>query len=120
MITMKKIGSRTWYLVAVTLGLAVALIDLSAPFGDDSSKLTLLLLITFSGVLGFAQPKRPWRWAFLVGIWLPLVSLAAHALGWPIQIHPTTYSSILLLLPVSLTVCLIAAYAASVVRRALW
>ena len=112
-------SSLVGHFVAIVLGLVVASIDLAAPFGDDSSKLTLLLLILFSGIGAFLQPKKPWRWGILVGIWLPLVSLAAHALGLSTHIHPNTDSAILLLVPFSLAVCLIAGCYGSVARRAL-
>ena len=110
-------SSLAGYSIAIVLGLAVAFVDLAAPFGDDSSKLTLLLLIAFSGVLAFVQPKRPWRWGILIGIWLPLVSLAAHALGLTSYIHPNTWAAIFLLIPFSLVVCLIAACCGSLARR---
>ena len=78
------------YFVAIVLGLAVAFLDLAEPFGDDSSKLTLLLLIVFSGILAFVHPKKPWRWGILVGIWLPLVEFGGPRTR-PVHTHPSQH-----------------------------
>ena len=103
--------------VASGLGIMVAVIDRAAPFGDDSSKSTILLWLACSGLLGFALPSRPWRWSLLVGPWLPAMYLALHALDSPVPINPNTVASILILLPFSLTVCAMGAYAGSMTRR---
>jgi hypothetical protein len=113
----KAMTDGTTCIVAIVLGLAVAIQDSAAPFGDDSSKITLLLLIVSSGLIALVRPRRPWLWGILVGVWLPPWHLAGHALGLHTHIHPDSYSSILLLVPVSLAVCVIAACCASVVRR---
>jgi hypothetical protein len=117
MTAMPAMGSRTIYTAAGVLGLAVALLDTVAPFGDDSSKLTLLLLILVSGVLGLVHPKKFWLTGILVGIWLPLVPLIGRLCNLPTHIHPNTYAAILLLLPVSLVVCLFAAFCGTIARR---
>ena len=111
------IGSRAFYVAAIVLGLATAILDSVAPLGDDSSKLTLLLLIVFSGLFGLVHPKKLWLCGILVGIWLPLVHLVGHICNLPTHIHPNTYAAILLLVPVSLAVCLIAAFCGAIVRR---
>ena len=102
--------ARILGMVAMMLGVLIALIDRAAPFGDDSAKFTIVLWLLFSGLLGFALPRHPWRWAALMGPWLCLVNLLIHALGLPDSVHPTTYAAILILLPVSLVVCLLGAY----------
>ncbi len=84
-------------------------IDVVAPFGDDSSKLTILLWLLSSGGLGFVMPRRPWRWALLMGPWLSLTHLIVHASGLPDSIHPDTYAIMLLLAPMSLAACSVGA-----------
>src|SRR5262245_24729450 len=106
------------YLFAIALGLAVAWFDVAAPFGDDTAKGTLLLWVACCGALGYLQPRRPWRWAVLVGPWVPAGHFAVHALGLPASLSPDTYATILFLVPLSLAVCLVAAYAGSLARRA--
>ena len=110
-------SERIAFLVATGLGLLTAVADIAAPFGDDSSKLTLLLWLFFSGSLGFAMPRSPWRWALLVGCWVSLGHLVVHVLGFPDSIHPNTYATIVILIPVSLAVCSVAAYGGAAARH---
>ena len=105
-------------ILAVALGLLAASVDVAAPFGDDTAKATVLLWLVSAGLLGFLQPRRPWRWALLIGPWVSAVYLLWRALGLPVAINPNTYTTILLLVPVSLAVCLTAAYSGSMIRRA--
>ena len=103
--------------IAPVFGILTAAQDWAAPFGDDSSKSTIVLWLAFSGLLGFADPRRPWLWAVLVGPWLPLMYLvlqAAKLFTWP---APNNDFTGLILLPVSLVVCAIGAYAGAMVRR---
>jgi hypothetical protein len=104
-------------LVASGLGLFTAAVDKAAPFGDDSSMLTVLLWLLFSGVMGFSVPRRPWRWALVLGPWTALLHLVVHALGLADSIHPNTYATILILVPVSLAACCLGAYGGAMARR---
>ena len=115
----KTIGVEQTIGVAVAsgLGILIALVDRAEPFGDDSSKSTILLWLACSGLLGFALPRSPWLWAVSVGPWLPAVYLILHALGLHSPIKPDTYTSGLLLMGVSLVVCAVGAYAGALVRR---
>jgi hypothetical protein len=106
------------YVVAVGLGLLVAGFDVAAPFGDDNEKCTILLWLVSCGLLGVVVPRRPWRWALLVGPWVAAVHAARLALGLPDSMNPATYTTALILLPVSLVVCLVAAYGGALLRRA--
>ena len=81
------------FVIPSALGLLIAAIDRAAPFGDDSAQFTLLLWLLACGLLGFARPERPWRWAVLVGPWLSLVGLMRHMLGRPGPIHPESYTT---------------------------
>ena len=61
---------QTWqYLLAVFLGLLIAFLD----HQSDDPQLAVLLLLVFGVFLGFAQPEGSWRWAMLLGAWLPLL-----------------------------------------------
>jgi hypothetical protein len=104
--------------LAVVLGASAAAFDVAAPFGDDSAKGTILLWLAACGLFGFLRPRRPWRWALLVGLWVPATHLVLHALGLPHALNPNTYTTALLLVPVALAFCLVAAYAGSLVRYA--
>jgi hypothetical protein len=106
------------YALAIALGLVVAGFDVAAPFGDDTAQGTVLLWLLSCGTLGVLLPCRPWRWAVLVGPWVAAVHAARLALGLPGALHPNTYATALILLPVSLAVCLAAAYAGAFARRA--
>jgi hypothetical protein len=104
---------------AIVLGVLVAWFDVVAPFGDDTEKGTLLLWLTASGVLGLLAPGRPWRWALLIGPWVPAAHLILHALGRPHSMNPNTYTVAMILVPISLVVCLLAAYGGSLIRHAM-
>jgi hypothetical protein len=105
------------YPFAVGVGLLIAWFDLAAPFGDDTEKGTLLLWLVTCGMLGLFSPARPWRWAVLVAIWVPIIYFARNVLGLPNSLNPNSYSTILILMPVSLAVCLAGAYAGSFIRH---
>jgi hydrogenase/urease accessory protein HupE len=107
------------YPVAMTLGLLVAWFDVHIPFGDDTEKVTVLLWLVSSGVLGLLQPRQPWRWALLIGPWVAIVHGVRHALGIPDTMNPNTYATALILVPVSCVVCLIGAYCGALARRAI-
>jgi hypothetical protein len=108
-----------YYGLAIALGSVIAYCDVRAPWGDDSEKLTLLLLVSFSAFLGSLQPHWPWRWAIFVGAVFPLVHLARHALGWPDSVNPPTYTTILILFPLAIGVALIGAYTGAFLGKAL-
>ncbi len=105
--------------IAAVLGLLIAALDRASLFGDDSAQFTALLWLLSSGLLGFALPRRPWLWASLIGPWLSLTNSVLHVLGLPGSVHPDTYLTILILLPLSLAVCLLGAYVGALARRAL-
>jgi len=48
---------------------------------SDDVFITLSLLIVFSFVLGLLGPRRPWQWAPLVGIWVPVLDTVLPRLG---------------------------------------
>jgi hypothetical protein len=102
---------------AASTGLSTSLLDVAAPWGDDTHKVIILLWLASCGLLGLLLPRRPWRWAAPVGLWLPSAHLALHALGRPDAIHPNNWTTVLLLYPVELAVCSVAAYGGAFLRR---
>jgi hypothetical protein len=110
---------QSWgWVLAVAAGLLVAGFDVAAPFGDDTAQGTVLLWLLCCGVLGFLLPRRPWQWALLVGPWVSVVYAVRQALGLANPMNPDTYATTLLLVPISLAVCLLAACGGSFVRSA--
>ncbi len=105
--------------LAVVLGLLIAYQDVASPFGDDNAKVTLLLLIVSSGILGVIQPRQPWRWALAVGICLPLVHFVRHVQGSADSGKLNGSMGILILAAVSLVACLVGSYCGSWLRKAL-
>jgi hypothetical protein len=71
-----------------------------------------LLLITFGMFLGFAEPARAWRWALLLGLWVPVLGLIAHSLG----LSEGTLSDVLLS-TLAVGFALAGAYAGALVQR---
>jgi hypothetical protein len=59
--------------IALISGILIAFVD-SRPTWDDTG-ITVICLLAASGLLGILGPKRPWLWALLVGIWLPLYTI---------------------------------------------
>jgi hypothetical protein len=100
---------RLWHLLlALYLGLLVGLTDLRT----DDPQLPALLLITFGLFLGFAQPKAAWRWALVLGLWVPALGFIAFAVKvTPAQLSDVFFSFI------ALVPALVGAYAGVFVRR---
>ena len=72
------IRPQLWpWLFAIFLGMLTAWLDA----GASEVLPIILLLFAFGAFLGFARPEKPWRWALLLGIWVPLGWLLAAALG---------------------------------------
>ena len=62
---------RLYHILALFIGLLVAFIDQQV--GDP--QFPALLLLAFGLFLGAMQPVQPWRWALLISVWVPLVSM---------------------------------------------
>ncbi len=66
--------------VALACGLAIAYVD-TRPHWDDTG-ITVFALLVCCVLLGLLAPKRPWLWALLVGIWIPVFNIVAtHNFG---------------------------------------
>ena len=60
---------ETWHhLMALFLGFLIGFLD----FNSDDPQFAALLLLVFGLFLGFAQSQRVWRWALLLGMWIPI------------------------------------------------
>jgi len=105
--------------LAVLLGLLIAAFDLVTPFGDDTPKATLVLLASSGGLLGLLQPRRPWRWGIVAGLWMPLAHGFFFLAGGGHAINPNTWPAYLLLLAVSIAICTGGSYAGATARRAI-
>jgi hypothetical protein len=60
-------------LVVVAIGLALGYLD-SRPSWDDTGITAALLLLTSAMSAGLSG-RRPWLWALLTGIWIPVFEL---------------------------------------------
>jgi hypothetical protein len=114
-----KVGLNSWivFSFAILLDLLVAAFDLMAPFGDDTEKATIVLLAISGGLLGFLQPRRPWRWGLIAGPWMPFSHAAFSVLSWGHAINPNTFFAYVLLLAVSVAIVTGASYAGAILRR---
>ncbi len=70
-------------------------------FNNSEVQSTVLLLVLFGAVLGFAQPRRAWRWAIILGLCIPLSFLFFSALGYKSADlpQPGVYASLIALIP---------------------
>lgn len=82
--------------LALFLGLLIGYVDLLS----SAAQLPALMLLAAAFFVGFARPRHPWRWALLLGIWIPaggVIQLALKTVGTPSPIHPAF--SLLALIP---------------------
>jgi len=87
---------------------------------SDDVFITLGILIAFSFVLGFAGPRRPWLWAPLVGMWVPVLDAVLPRFGLAPR-EPGPSSSFLSFLAVTalvMAVCFAGAFLGALLGRA--
>ena len=60
-----------WSALAIAVGLLAAILTLHT----DDLQYAVLFLFVQCAVFGYAQPKRAWRWACLIAVWIPLSQL---------------------------------------------
>ena len=67
-----------WLLLlgALSLGLAIALVDLS-PGWDDTGVSAAAVFAAAAG-FGATRPSRAWLWALAVGLWIPVLGIVVH------------------------------------------
>lgn len=95
--------TRIVAVLACLTGLLIAYVD-SRPTWDDTGVTAFAMLLS-AGIFGMAAPRRPWRWALAVGIWIPLYAFVRH---------PSTGA---LAMVVVLIFPLVGAYAGMALRR---
>lgn len=59
------------HLFALFLGMLVGYLDLHS----DDPQFAVLLLLVFGFFLGYSQTTSAWRWALLLGVWVPLFGI---------------------------------------------
>jgi hypothetical protein len=64
-------------LAAAAIGLAVAQLD-SQPTWDDTGITVSLILLT-SALMAGLSTRRPWLWALLIGVWIPIFEIGGKA-----------------------------------------
>jgi hypothetical protein len=86
---------------------------------SDDEFVTLAILVGFSFLLGVLGPRRPWLWALLIGIWVPVLDSVLPKLG----LAPTrpgesfSFLSALAVTALVLTACFFGAYAGAFLGR---
>jgi hypothetical protein len=92
---------------------------------SDDEFITLGVLIGFSFLLGILGPRRPWLWALLIGIWVPVLDAVLPKLGF-VTTRPgesSSFPSALAVAAFVLTACVVGSYSGAflgrTVRRAL-
>lgn len=83
------------YILAVALGVFAGWLEVQ--LGD--LLFTALLVLAPCILLGAAKPRKPWRWAVLVGIFVPLADLIAFFVMTQKPSRAQIYESFLVFLP---------------------
>jgi hypothetical protein len=85
-------------------------------FNNDEPQATVIVIVAFTLLLGFIQPRRAWRWALIVGLGVPIVYLIATALGYHAKSvpEPGWYASLIALIP-----AFISTYCGVLLRKAI-
>jgi hypothetical protein len=84
-----------FYLLAALCGIGAGWADVAI----NDLLFTALLVLSACILLGLLQPRRPWRWVVMVGVFIPLTELAAYKI---LTVRPTRaqiYGSFLAFLP---------------------
>lgn len=88
-------GDSFFYLLAAAAGALAGWVDIKL----DDLLFTALLVMVPCMVLAFLRPQKPWRWAVLVGIFVPFVELLAFLFFKVRPRQAQVYQSFLALLP---------------------
>ena len=62
------------YLLAVLLGLCAGILEITV----NDLLMTAIFVMFSTMVLGFLRPRRAWRWILVVGIFVPVIRVAAY------------------------------------------
>jgi hypothetical protein len=87
---------------------------------SDDAFVTLGVLMGFSFLPGLLQPRRPWLWAGLVGVWVPVLDTVLPRFGLAPQERggPSDFLSGLALTAVVMAACFVGAFAGALLGRA--
>ena len=87
---------------------------------SDDEFITLGMLAGFSFLLGVLGPRRPWLWAVLIGIWVPVLDSVLPTVGLAPTRPGESFGplSALAVTALVLTVCLAGAYSGAFVGKA--
>jgi hypothetical protein len=88
--------SDLWYYVlAAVAGIGTGWADVTI----DDLLFTALLVLMACMLLGLLRPRWPWRWAVVVGMFIPLTELAAYLILTMKPTRAQVYGSFLASLP---------------------
>jgi hypothetical protein len=79
-------GAWRWA-APLTMGLGLGAFGYGV--GERQTRLVALVLLAF--VVGVLSPARPWRWALLIGLGVPL----AHTIGHVLPLHLSSQDSVI-------------------------
>jgi hypothetical protein len=61
------------------LSIVLGFITAYAALHSAGDVLVYVLLFMFGGLLGYLGPQSPWRWALVLGIWVPIAEIVSRA-----------------------------------------
>ena len=67
-------GDIPFYLLAILFGTTAGILEVK--LGD--LLVTALFVLFCTMILGAARPRRPWRWAILVAVFIPVLRILAY------------------------------------------
>lgn len=88
-------GDSFFYLLAAAAGALAGWVDIKI----DDLLFTALLVMVPCMILGLLRPSKPWRWAVLVGIFVPFVEMLAFLFLKARPHRAQVFQSFLALLP---------------------
>ena len=88
-------GDFFYYLMAAACGVFAGWIDIKV--GD--LLFTAMIVLASCMLLGFVRPSRPWRWVFVIGVFIPLIEWLAYFFFSQKPQRAQIYESFLAFLP---------------------
>ena len=88
-------GDSLQYLLAAAFGVMAGWIDVKV--GD--LLFTAMIVLASCMALGFARPRKPWRWVVLVGVFVPIIEWLAYSILAQKPERAQIYESFLAFLP---------------------
>jgi hypothetical protein len=69
---------RTATLWLTALSILLGFISAYAALHNAGDVLVYVLLLMFGGLLGYIGPEAPWRWALILGMWVPIAEIVSR------------------------------------------